>query len=58
MESSPERLATKCVGYRETFWMRRNARENNFSRYYLAIFPGTCFCLFGVRTCTDVNRES
>ena len=48
MESSPERLATICVGYRETFWMRRNARENNFARYCLAIFPGTCFW------CTDV----
>ena len=48
MESSPERLATVCVGYRETFWMRRNARENNFARYCLAIFPGTC-CW-----CTDV----
>ena len=44
MESSPERLATLCGGYRETFWMRRNARENNFERYCLAIFrPGTCF---------------
>ena len=31
MESSPERLATICVGYCETFWMRRNARENNFA---------------------------
>ena len=49
MESSPERLATICVGYRETFWMRRNARENNFARYCLAIFPGTCFW------CTDVD---
>ena len=48
MESSPERLATICVGYRETFWMRRNARENNFARYCLAIYPGTC-CW-----CTDV----
>ena len=28
MESSP---ATICVGYRETFWTRRNARENNFA---------------------------
>ena len=48
MESSPERLATICVGYRETFWMRRNARENNFAWYCLAIFSGTC-CW-----CTDV----
>ena len=31
MENSPERLATICVGYRETFWMRRNAHENNFT---------------------------
>ena len=50
MESSPEHLATICVGYREIFWMRRNARENNFTRYCLAIFPGTCFW------CTDVYR--
>ena len=48
MESSPEHLATICVGYRETSWMRRNARENIFARYCLAIFSGTC-CW-----CTDV----
>ena len=48
MESSPERLATICVGYRETFWMRRNASENNFAGSCLAIFPATCFW------CTDV----
>ena len=38
MESSPEHLATICVGYRETFRMRRNAPENNFALYCLAIF--------------------
>ena len=49
MESSPERLVTICVGYRETIWMRRNTRENNFAQYCLAIFPGTCFW------CTDMD---
>ena len=48
MESSPEHLATICVGYHETSWMRRNAREKNFAGYCLAIFPSTC-CW-----CTDV----
>ena len=52
MESSPERLATICVGYRETFWKRRNARENIFARYCLAIFQAR---VVGVRTYTDVN---
>ena len=45
MESSSERLATICVDYRETFWMRRNApRENNFARGYCR-FTGVSFIL-------------
>ena len=35
MESSPEHLATICVGYHERFWKRRNARENIFARPFL-----------------------
>ena len=38
MESSPERLATICVGYRKTFWMKRNAHENNFAFIISLIF--------------------
>ena len=52
MESSPDRLATICVVYRETFWMRRNASENNFAGYCLAISQPR---VFGVWTYTDVN---
>ena len=52
MESSPEHLATMCVGYRETSWMRKNARENNFAQYSLAIFQAR---VVSVRTYMDVN---
>ena len=55
MESSPERLATICVGYRETFWMRRNASENNFAGSCLAInfFQPH---VFGVRMSTEKKQ--
>ena len=54
MESSPERLATICVGYRETSWMRRNARENNFARYCLAIFFRHVLLVYGrIRMSTE-----
>ena len=54
MESSPEHLATICVDYRVTSWMRRNARENNFAWYSLAIFQAH---VVSVQTYTDVNEK-
>ena len=54
MESSPEHLATVCVGYRETSWMRRNARENIFARYCLAIFFRHVLLVYGrIRMSTE-----
>ena len=54
MESSPEHLARICVGYRETSWKRRNARENIFAWYCLAIFFRHVLLVYGrIRMSTE-----